>query len=192
MTGSGALVVISAPSGGGKTTIINGVLARNNPRLVYSVSATTRAPRKNERDGESYIFLSLEEFQQRIDAGDFVEWAEVHGNLYGTLKSTLEASIEKGEIVLLDIDVQGGLNVKKFFGKRAFLIFIKPPGEAELRKRLRNRKTENAEVIARRLAAMPGEIAQSKHYDKIVVNDQLEKTIEQVYTLINTKIDFTE
>ena len=132
-----------------------------------------------------YFFLSRDEFERRIRAGDFVEWAEVHGHLYGTPKSALQAWLRQGKIVLLDIDVQGGLEVKRQFGDEALLIFIMPPSVEELEKRLRSRQTDSPEVIENRLKAMPKEIEMSKYYDVIVVNENLAQAVKQVQDAID-------
>lgn len=181
---SGLLVVISAPSGGGKTTVIRSLLKKDDPRFVYSVSATTRPRRQNEIDGLDYVFLSQETFRRMVDEGAFIEWAYVHKNIYGTLRTTVESLLDDGKIVLLDLDVQGGLEIKKQYGDEALLIFIKPPSLAELERRLRTRNTEHEQAINTRLSAVPDELAKSQAYDHIVVNFNLEATVEAVDKII--------
>ena len=176
--------MISAPSGGGKTTIIRELLKRWGNRYQYSISATTREPRGREKDGVDYFFLSRDEFERRVRAGDFVEWAEVHGHLYGTPKSALQARLDQGKIVLLDLDVQGGLEVKQQFGDAALLIFIMPPSVDELKARLRSRRTDSPAVIEKRLKAMPKEIEMSKYYDVVVINKNLAEAVKNVQEAI--------
>ncbi|MDQ7052572.1 MAG: guanylate kinase [candidate division KSB1 bacterium] len=180
----GLLVVISAPSGGGKTTVIHEILKTNDDLFQYSISATTRKPRGREQDGVDYYFISEEEFKRRIEASEFIEWARVHGHYYGTPKKPIDDAISSGKIIFLDIDVQGGLEVKKKYGDDALLIFIMPPSIEELEKRLRGRKTESDEEIARRLAAVPVEIEKSKYYDAVVVNNDLSETVRKVKDMI--------
>lgn len=181
---SGLLVVISAPSGGGKTTVIRSLLKRGDPHFAYSVSATTRPRRQNEVDGRDYIFLQEEAFRRKIDEGAFIEWAHVHNHLYGTLCSTVETLLDDGKIVLLDLDVQGGLEIKKKYGDEALLIFIKPPSLEELERRLRTRNTEHEQAINTRLSAVPEELAKSQAYDHIVVNFNLDETVEAVNKIV--------
>lgn len=181
---SGYLVVLSAPSGGGKTTILQRLLQTNNSDFCYSVSATTRKPRGNERHGREYFFLSPEEFQQGIDRGRFLEYALVHGNLYGTLRENVEQWLAQGKFVLMDIDVQGGLNIKRLMGERAILIFIRPPSLELLRERLHGRNTDSAEEIAARLQAAEQEMAAEEQYDHVVTNFDLDDTVRQVAEII--------
>ncbi len=177
-------MVISAPSGGGKTTVIHEILKTNDDLFQYSISATTRKPRSHEQDGVDYYFISEDEFKKRIEAGEFIEWAQVHGHYYGTPKKPIDDAIASGKIIFLDIDVQGGLEVKKKYGDDALLIFIMPPSIEELEKRLRGRKTDSDEEIAKRLAAVPVEIEKSKYYDAVVVNNDLSETVQKVKDMI--------
>ena len=177
-------MVISAPSGGGKTTVIHEILKTNDDLFQYSISATTRKPRGHEQDGVDYYFISEDEFKKRIEAGEFIEWAQVHGHYYGTPKKPIDDAIASGKIIFLDIDVQGGLEVKKKYGDDALLIFIMPPSIEELEKRLRGRKTDSDEEIAKRLAAVPVEIEKSKYYDAVVVNNDLSETVQKVKDMI--------
>jgi len=183
MAGGGRLIVIAAPSGAGKSTIAQEIL-RRNPSLAFSVSATTRARRASEVDGREYVFLSRDEFRRRVDAGAFVEWEEIYGELYGTLRSAIDDAMAGGKHLLFDIDVKGGLSIKKAY-PHALLIFIAPPSAEVLRERLVARHTENAETLARRLARVPMEMAMGERFDHTVVNDDLATAIEDVQTLVS-------
>lgn len=182
---SGFLVVLSAPSGAGKTTILKQLIASGESAFRYSVSATTRAPRNGEQHGRDYFFLGLEEFQQRVARNEFLEHAMVHGNHYGTLREVVEAWMAEGKIVLMDLDVQGGLNVKQQLGRRALLIFIQPPSLESLRERLASRNTDEPEVIDLRLRGAESEMEMSKHYDYIIENRDLAHTVQEVMKIIN-------
>ncbi len=185
----GLLVVISAPSGGGKTTIVNAV--REEMQLEYSVSTTTRPPRKGEKDGIHYNFVSKKDFLRYIEGDKFAEWAEVHGNLYGTEKSLLEQKIRRGEAVLLDIDVQGASSIKARFPE-AMLIFISPPSMKVLKDRLIKRGTESGDSLKARLARAECEMKKSVFYDHVVVNDNIEQAVEEVQGLIRNRIQIQE
>jgi guanylate kinase len=176
---AGLLCVISSPSGGGKTSVIKRLLA-DGADYGYSVSATTRPRRSSEVDGEHYHFLSDDAFDARIAAGDFIEWAVVHGFRYGTLKGPIENMLDKGRIVLLDIDVIGGINVRKAFPDRSLLIFLTPVSLAVLKKRLRNRNSESPEEIAKRLKRLPMEMRYKDEYDIKIVNDVFDVTVKNV------------
>lgn len=183
-TTKGKLVIISAPSGAGKSTIVKHLLEKGLS-LMFSVSATTRMPRGCEKNGVDYYFLSTEEFRRKVAAGDFVEWEEVYqGQLYGSLKSELEKIWEKGSHVLFDVDVQGGIRLKKIFGAAAISIFIMPPSVGELAERLSKRGTDSPEKIALRLAKAEEEIKLASGFDKIVVNDELKKAENEVYNIV--------
>jgi guanylate kinase len=181
----GLIVVISSPSGGGKTTIVNALRARMG--FAYSISTTTRPPRPGEKNGVHYYFVSKEEFLRYIRKGRFLEWAEVHGNLYGTDKEKIVKTINKGDNILLDIDVQGALEIKKQF-KEAVLIFIAPPSFNVLEERLRERASDSEESLKKRLANASHEIKQAKYYDYIVVNDDLKQAVEKTMHIISSKI----
>ena len=175
----GKLIIFSAPSGSGKSTIINKLMSEYGLRGRFSISATSRKPRGSERDGVEYYFLSEENFRKRIGEGDFLEYEEVYpGCFYGTLRSEVDRTLDRGENVILDIDVQGGLNVKKIYGDRALTLFIQPPSIERLRERLERRGTDAPEVIERRLAKAETELSFAPKYDAIVVNDDLEEACQ--------------
>lgn len=182
---AGYLVVISAPSGGGKTTVIRRLLEHRDPDFEYSISATTRPARQNEVHGRDYYFLSQEEFRARAEGNGFIEWAQVHGSFYGTPKAPVENSLNRGKMIFMDLDVQGGINVKKQYGERAILIFIMPPSMESLRQRLRERNTESPEAIERRLQASAAEMQMATYYDHTVVNHNLDDTVARVREIIN-------
>lgn len=177
----GRMVVISGPSGSGKSTICKRLL--EDPRVVFSVSATTRKKRPGEVDGRDYHFLSVDDFRQRIARGEFIEHAEVYGNLYGTLREPLEQAIAGGQLYLLEIDVQGALQLKAL-GEPGQYIFIAPPDFEELRRRLVKRNTETPEVLERRLHKAEDEYRERAKYDHVVVNDVLERAVAEVRSLI--------
>lgn len=183
------VLIFSAPSGAGKSTIVNHLL-EVFPSLEFSVSATSRAPRGDERNGREYYFLSAEEFASRVASGDFIEWEEVYsGSCYGTLKSELDRIWAEGHVVVFDIDVQGGLNIKKLFGERALSVFIMPPSVDELRRRLEGRGTDTPEDIERRVAKAESEMAQADRYDKIIVNDSLDTALAEAEDTVREFID---
>ena len=180
----GKCVIFSAPSGAGKTTIVHHLLGQNIG-LEFSVSACSRGPRPNEVNGKDYYFLGLEGFKQKIDEDAFVEWEEVYtDNFYGTLRSEVERIWKNGKAVIFDVDVIGGLNLKKIFGENALAVFVEPPSVNELEKRLRGRSTETEEKIAQRLAKAREEISYSEQFDVILINDDLEKACDQAEMLV--------
>ncbi len=182
---AGKLVVISGPSGTGKTSICNALLEQV-PGATWSVSATTRPMRPGDVDGKTYEFVDRAEFDRRVEAGDFLEWAEYVGQRYGTPRKPVECALADGQFVVLEIDVQGGMLVAKAMPD-SVRIFVLPPNAASLRARLEGRKTEEAEQLSQRLAQADGEIAVARDsgcYDHFVVNDVLEETIEQVKQII--------
>jgi len=180
------VVVISGPSGAGKSSFVKALLGRYPRDLVYSVSATTRPRRAHEAEGRDYFYLGREEFQRRVGAGDFVEHAEVHGELYGTLKSQTEAVLRSGRNVLLDIDVQGGRSVRMIYPDGVF-IFVLPPSLADLEGRLRARGTDSEERIKLRLENARREIEIAREYDYTVVNDDLEDATRKVLSIIEAE-----
>jgi guanylate kinase len=176
----GLLLVLSAPSGAGKTTLARRFVAAHRD-AAFSVSATTRPPRGAERDGVDYHFVSPERFAALVAEGAFAEWAEVHGQRYGTLRATVEASLRDGRIAVFDIDVQGGEQVKALWPDRATTVFVLPPSMAELERRLRARSTDADAAIARRLSAARAEIARGGvGYDYLLVNDDLDAAQAQL------------
>ena len=178
---NGKIIVLSAPSGTGKSTIIGELMKIPDLNLGFSVSATSRAPRGTEQDGVQYYFLSPEEFAARIERGEFVEWAEVYsGTRYGTLVSEVERVTGRGTNLIMDIDVEGALNVKKRYGDLALLIFIEPPTLQSLEERLRSRATDDGESIRRRLDKAEYEMSFADRYDKVVVNDDLDTAVSEV------------
>ncbi len=178
---NGKIIVLSAPSGTGKSTIIGELMKMPDLNLGFSVSATSRAPRGTEQDGVQYYFLSPDEFAARIERGEFVEWAEVYsGTRYGTLVSEVERVTGRGMNLIMDIDVEGALNVKKRYGDLALLIFIEPPTLQSLEERLRSRATDDDESIRRRLDKAEYEMSFADRYDKVVVNDDLATAVSEV------------
>ena len=174
------MVLISGPSGCGKSTIIQRLLS--GPGVEFSVSATTRPIRDGEVDGVDYHFLSQEEFRSRVEAGAFIEWAEVYGNLYGTLRAPMEVAIQEGRVFLVEIDVQGALQLRAL-GEEGVFVFIAPPSFEELQKRLVGRGTEAPEVIERRLKKAEDEYRERVKYDHVVVNDDLDRAVAEVRSL---------
>jgi len=178
----GKLIVISAPSGSGKTTIAHEIMKRN-PTLEFSVSATTRPKRSGEMEGKDYFFLTRNQFQNKVAAGEFVEWEEIYGNWYGTLKQEVDKALQKGLHLLFDVDVKGGLSIKRQY-PAALLIFIRPPSVEVLQQRLRDRKTDDEETTARRMARVPMELELGNAFDHKVINDQLRRAIDEVHTIV--------
>jgi guanylate kinase len=180
----GKALIFSAPSGSGKTTIVKHLVA-NNPTLGFSISASTRDRRgRTEQDGKDYYFLTPEEFKKKIDNNEFIEWEEVYaGNFYGTLKSEIERIWKSGKDVIFDVDVKGGINLKKYFGDDALAIFVKVPSFEALRERLHNRGTESEESLSRRLFKAKFEMAFSDKFDRIIVNDNLARAVQEAQTL---------
>lgn len=182
---SSKLVVVSGPSGAGKDTIVSRLLEKDEC-FSLSVSATSRAPRGEEVDGENYYFLTVEQFEEKINNDDFVEYAKYGSNYYGTLKSDVQARIENGKTVILVIEVNGAANIKKMYPE-SLSIFIMPPSESVLEKRLRDRQTDSEEAILKRMDIAKTEISKSKDYDYIVVNDELDKAVEDAYEIIKNQ-----
>jgi len=169
----GKLIIFSAPSGAGKTTIVRHLL-KQDLNLEFSVSATSRAPRYNETHGKDYYFLTEKEFKLKVENNEFLEWEEVYkGTCYGTLKSEVERICNQGKNVIFDVDVVGGLNIKKFYGKRALSVFVQPPSVEELRRRLQNRSTETEEKIQLRIAKADHELGFANEFDMVITNNDL-------------------
>ncbi|MDP4665016.1 MAG: guanylate kinase [Flavobacteriaceae bacterium] len=180
------LVVFSAPSGSGKTTIVRHLLTVETLPLAFSISATTRAPRGKEINGKDYYFLSVEEFKDRIEQGHFLEWEEVYPNqYYGTLKSEVVRLWQSGKAVLFDLDVVGGLAIKRQFPKQTLAIFVQPPNLETLIERLKNRKTEDQIALNKRIDKAPAEMAQAKFFDAILINEDLEQAFEKATSLVS-------
>lgn len=176
------MVVISAPSGAGKTTICN-LLAERNENFKISISATTRQPRSNEKDGIDYFFISEEEFKRKVEKDEFLEWETVHGYYYGTLKNQVDELLSQGYHVIFDIDVNGALRINKKYPK-AILIFLKPPSVEELKRRLAERRSDEPVEIEKRLQRLPEEYEKSKFFDHEVVNNELDQTLEDIENII--------
>lgn len=171
------IIIFSAPSGSGKTTIVRELLKRYD-NFEFSISATSRKPRGEERDGVDYYFLTPEAFAQKVREEAFVEWEEVYaGTSYGTLKSEMERIWSRGHIILFDVDVMGGLNLKRIFGEQALALFIMPPSIEELRRRLVGRGTDEAEVIEKRINKAQFELSKAPQFDRQIINDNLEEAI---------------
>ncbi len=186
----GKCLIFSAPSGSGKSTIVNHLLTHPELKMVFSISATSRKPRGKEQDGVEYYFLSTQEFKQRIANNEFLEYEEVYeGCFYGTLKKQVYDKLEAGYNVVFDVDVEGGCNIKQFFGDDALSIFIQPPSVEELRRRLVARETDSAEMIDTRIAKAEYELTFANRFDVVIVNDVLEKaysdTLEVIKSFLN-------
>ena len=187
---TGKLIVFSAPSGSGKTTLVRHLLKQKELNLEFSISATSREVRGEEIDGKDYYFLSFEDFKKKIKNDEFLEWEEVYrDNFYGTLKSEIERIWSHGKHVIFDIDVSGGLRIKRKFPEETLAIFVKPPSIDELKIRLKNRKTESNDKINMRIAKASAELATAPLFDKIVVNDNLEHALEEAYKLVADFLD---
>ena len=187
----GKMLIFSAPSGSGKSTIVNWLM-REYPELnlYFSISCTSRAPRGTEQDGVEYFFLTPEEFRQRIDNDEFLEYEEVYENrFYGTLKAQVERQLEAGQNVVFDVDVKGGINIKQFYGDRAMSLFIQPPSVEELRRRLEGRGTDTPEAIENRLAKAEYELTFAPQFDHIVVNDDLQTAEAETLSLVRSFLD---
>jgi guanylate kinase len=174
---SGKLIIICAPSGAGKTTIVRHII-ENVPGIEFSVSATNRTKRHNELDGVDYYFIQTADFQQKIRNDEFLEWEEVYpGTYYGTLKDEINRIWNRGNHVIFDVDVEGGLSIKRHFGKRAMLVFVQPPSLEVLKQRLLNRDTETAKSFETRVAKAEREMEYAKYADRILINDRLEQSL---------------
>ena len=180
----GKAIIFCAPSGAGKTTIVKHLLSLNL-NLEFSVSACSRKKRPGEIDGRDYYFLTVDEFKKRIQKGDFIEWEEVYkDNFYGTLKTEIERIWNQGKNVIFDVDVEGGLSLKKYFGDRALAIFVKPPSIDHLRKRLEGRETETKQSIARRIGKAEKELTYADKFDYVLLNDDLKKALQEAEKVV--------
>lgn len=185
----GKVIIVSAPSGAGKTSIVRHLLEQV-PDLKFSISATTRPKRDYEIDGKDYYFLTPEQFKERLANDEFLEWQEVYADqFYGSLKSEVERIWSNGQAVIFDVDVLGGLNIKKFYGDEALSVFIEPPTMEELENRLKNRGTENDASLKKRLAKAEYELSFAQQFDKIVLNDDLKTAQQEMIDLVR---DFLE
>lgn len=188
---TGKLIIFSAPSGSGKSTLVNYLMEQHPElQLAFSISCTSRAPRGKEQNGVEYFFLSPEEFKKKIANDEFLEYEEVYKDrFYGTLKSQVEVQSQAGQNVVFDVDVKGGVNIKKHYGSRALSVFIQPPSVEELRNRLVGRATDAPEVIEQRLNKAEYELSFADKFDRIVINDDLEKAKVDVYNVIKQFLD---
>ena len=188
---TGKLIIFSAPSGSGKSTLVNYLMEQHPElQLAFSISCTSRAPRGKEKNGVEYFFLSPEEFKKKIANNEFLEYEEVYEDrFYGTLKSQVEVQSQAGQNVVFDVDVKGGVNIKKHYGSRALSVFIQPPSVEELRNRLVGRATDAPEVIEQRLNKAEYELSFADKFDRIVINDDLEKAKVDVYNVIKQFLD---
>jgi len=181
----GKLIIFSAPSGSGKTTIVRYLLEQPELNLAFSISATSRARRGREKHGEHYYFLSISEFKNHIKQGDFLEWEEVYrDNFYGTLNSEVERLWNEGKNVIFDIDVAGGLRIKKKYPERTLAVFVKPPSVDELKIRLKKRSTESDEKINMRIAKASVELATAPQFDKVIKNYDLDQALKEAHQLV--------
>ena len=183
----GKLIIVSAPSGSGKSTIVNWLMQEHPElKLYFSISCTSRAPRGEEKDGVEYFFLTPEAFKEKIKNNEFLEYEEVYENrFYGTLKAQVERQREAGQNVVFDVDVKGGVNIKKHYGKKALSLFIQPPSIEELRRRLEGRGTDTQEAIEQRIAKAAYELTFAPKFDRVVVNDDLETAKQETFNIIN-------
>ena len=185
------MLIVSAPSGSGKSTIVNWLMQEHPElKLYFSISCTSRAPRGTEQNGVEYFFLTPEEFRDKIAKSEFLEYEEVYENrFYGTLKQQVENQRESGQNVVFDVDVKGGVNIKKYYGEEALSLFIQPPSVGELRRRLEGRGTDTQEAIEQRLAKAEYEMTFAPQFDKIIVNDDLETAKQETLEIVK---DFLE
>ena len=183
----GKLIIVSAPSGSGKSTIVNWLMQEHPElRLYFSISCTSRAPRGTEQNGVEYFFLTPEEFKEKIQTGEFLEYEEVYENrFYGTLKAQVEHQREQGQNVVFDVDVKGGVNIKKHYGKKALSLFIQPPSIEELRRRLEGRGTDTPEAIEQRLSKAEYELTFAPQFDRVIINDDLDIAKQETLKVIS-------
>lgn len=189
MENQGKCIILSAPSGSGKTTIVHHLL-KSVPNLVFSISATTRRPRGVEENGVDYYFLKEDLFKKKIDSGDFVEWEEVYkGCYYGTLKSEVERIWAEGKHVIFDVDVKGGKNLKESLGDQALAIFVKAPSLEELKNRLKRRSTENESELETRISKAKKEMRYEKRFDRTLINDNLETAFDEAEEMVKAFLE---
>ena len=192
MTKGGKLIIFSAPSGSGKTTIVRHLLQQPELNLAFSVSATSRAPRGEEKDGINYYFISAEEFKKHIKQNDFLEWEEVYrDNFYGTLNTEVERLWAEGKNVIFDIDVVGGLRIKKKYPEETLAVFVKPPSVDELKIRLKKRSTESEDKINMRIAKASVELATAPQFDKIIKNYDLDTALQEAHRMVADYVGVT-
>ena len=183
------LLLFCGPSGSGKTTIVHHLL-KTDPRLAFSVSATTRRKRENETDGVDYHFMTVEEFKKRIEHHEFLEWEQVYeGGYYGTLKSEVEKIWEQGKVPIFDVDVEGGLKIKGIFGEKLLAVFVRPPSVEALHERLTARKSETPESFKARTAKSEHELSYAFRFDRVIVNDELKFALKEAHFLANDFLD---
>src|SRR5512143_154102 len=182
------LIVISAPSGSGKTTIAREIL-KLHPELVFSISATTRPIRQGEAEGRDYFFLTREEFERRIRLQELVEWEEIYGDYYGSLKAEVDRALAAGRSMVFDVDVKGALSIKRKYPAESLLIFIKPPSVEVLERRLRERRTEDPGAVRKRMERVAMELAQAPAFDAVVVNDRLEQAVADVDRIVRNALE---
>ncbi len=189
----GKLIIFSAPSGSGKTTLVHHLLSHPELNLAFSISAASREKRPNEINGKDYYFITPDDFKEKIDKGEFIEWEEVYkNNFYGTLRSEVERLLQAGKNVIFDIDVKGGLNIKKQFPDNSLAIFVQPPSINALKKRLQGRQTETPEKIKIRIDKANEEMKYAKDFDVILVNDNLEEAKKEAYQIVSGFINQPE
>lgn len=187
---AGKVIIFSAPSGSGKSTIIGRLMSHKELNMAFSISCTSRQPRGTELNGVEYFFLTPGEFRQKIADGEFLEYEEVYKDrYYGTLKSQVERQLEAGDNVVLDVDVKGACNIKQFYGDRALALFIQPPSIEELRRRLEGRGTDAPEVIEDRLARASFELTFARKFDKVIVNDDLDRAVNEAFDAVKDFIN---
>ena len=187
----GKMLIVSAPSGSGKSTIVNWLMQEHPElKLSFSISCTSRAPRGTEQDGVEYFFLTPEEFRQRIENNEFLEYEEVYeGRFYGTQKAQVEHQLKAGQNVVFDVDVKGGINIKRYYGHQAMSLFIQPPSIEELRRRLEGRGTDTPEAIESRLSKASYELTYAPQFDHVVVNDDLKTAKEETFRLVSAFLE---
>ena len=187
---AGKVIIFSAPRGSGKSTIIGRLMSHKELNMAFSISCTSRQPRGTELNGVEYFFLTPGEFRQKIADGEFLEYEEVYKDrYYGTLKSQVERQLEAGDNVVLDVDVKGACNIKQFYGDRALALFIQPPSIEELRRRLEGRGTDAPEVIEDRLARASFELTFARKFDKVIVNDDLDRAVNEAFDAVKEFIN---